>query len=85
MNLNGLAYLTCTLLCKYFLTIMVIYIYVKLGKTLPKFLKKKIKSFQNILLETLGVVTWELLKMLRFSIHFHMHEVFMFFHLCFFY
>jgi hypothetical protein len=27
MNLNGSAYLTCTLLCKYYLIIMVIYIY----------------------------------------------------------
>jgi len=28
MNLNGSAYLTCTLLCKYYLIIMVIYIYI---------------------------------------------------------
>ena len=28
MNLNGLTYLTCTLLCKYFIIIMVIYIYI---------------------------------------------------------
>ena len=28
MNLNGSAYLTCTLLCKYYLVIMVIYIYI---------------------------------------------------------
>jgi hypothetical protein len=28
MNLNELAYLTCTLLCKFFLIIMVIYIYI---------------------------------------------------------
>jgi hypothetical protein len=28
MNLNGPAYLTCTLLCKYYLIIMVIYIYI---------------------------------------------------------
>jgi len=27
MNLNGITYLTCTLLCKYFLIIMVIYIH----------------------------------------------------------
>ena len=28
MNLNGLVYSTCTLLCNYFLIIMVIYIYI---------------------------------------------------------